>query len=235
MPTPSPDVVIIGAGIIGGSIAWRLAQSGLRVTMVDAGAMGGEASWAGAGMLAPGGEMETRDVWSDLGTQSLALYPAFVDELERLSGISIDYQQCGAAEIVFSAEEWPIVERRAAAQRLMGIPSAPPISELRGRVAGLAGEPAGVLFYPQDALSQFQITEPDFFEHIERLGERFEFADLGEELYRFGYGKIEHIVNRFAEQLNFEHVGLEASAFALGASHVEIAQELHLDFLETGA
>ena len=36
MPTSSPDVVIIGAGIIGGSIAWRLAQSGLRVTMVDA-------------------------------------------------------------------------------------------------------------------------------------------------------------------------------------------------------
>ena len=61
MSTPAPDVVIIGAGIIGGSIAWRLAQSGLRVMMVDAGVMGGEASWAGAGMLAPGGEMETRD------------------------------------------------------------------------------------------------------------------------------------------------------------------------------
>jgi glycine oxidase len=97
--------------------------------------------------------METRDVWSDLGVQSLALYPAFVDELERLSGVSIDYQQGGAAEIVFSAEEWPIVERRAAAQRLMGIPSAPlAMSELRGRVTGLAGEPAGVLFYPNDAL-----------------------------------------------------------------------------------
>jgi glycine oxidase len=153
MPTQSPDVVVIGAGIIGGSIAWRLAQSGMRVTMVDAGAMGGEASWAGAGMLAPGGEMETRDVWSDLGTQSLAMYPAFVDELQGLSGTSIDFQQCGAAEIVFSAEEWPVVGRRAAAQRTMGIPSAPlAISELRGLVAGLAGEPAGVLFYPQDAL-----------------------------------------------------------------------------------
>lgn len=149
----SPDVVIIGAGIIGGSIAWRVAQSGLRVTMVDAGPMGGEASWAGAGMLAPGGEMETRDVWSDLGVQSLALYPAFVDELERLSGTSIDFQQGGAAEIVFSAQEWPAVERRAAAQRLMGIPSVPlAVSELRSRVAGLAGEPAGVLFYPSDAL-----------------------------------------------------------------------------------
>ena len=118
MPTPSPDVVVIGAGIIGGSIAWRLAQSGLRVTMLDAGPMGGEASWAGAGMLAPGGEMETRDVWSDLGVQSLSLYPDFVDELERLSGTSIDFQQGGAAEIVFSAEEWPVVQRRAAAQRL---------------------------------------------------------------------------------------------------------------------
>ena len=153
MPSQSPDVVVIGAGIIGGSIAWRLAQSGLRVTMVDAGAMGGEASWAGAGMLAPGGEMETRDIWSDLGVQSLALYPDFVDELEKLSGVAIDFQQGGAAEIVFSEQDWPLVERRAAAQRTMGIPSVPlAIGELRGRVAGLAGEPAGVLFYPQDAL-----------------------------------------------------------------------------------
>ena len=37
MLSPSPDAIIIGAGIIGGSIAWRLAQSGLAVTLIGKG------------------------------------------------------------------------------------------------------------------------------------------------------------------------------------------------------
>jgi len=47
------DAIIVGAGVIGASIAWRLSQSGLRVLLLDAARMGGEASSAGAGMLAP--------------------------------------------------------------------------------------------------------------------------------------------------------------------------------------
>src|SRR5882672_8913432 len=61
MPSHSPDAIVIGAGIIGSSIAWKLAAAGLRVTLLDARQMGGEASWAGAGMLAPGGEVKVRD------------------------------------------------------------------------------------------------------------------------------------------------------------------------------
>ena len=45
------DAIIVGAGIIGASIAWRLSQSGLRVLLLDAARMRGEASSAGAGML----------------------------------------------------------------------------------------------------------------------------------------------------------------------------------------
>ena len=47
------DVVVVGGGIIGGAIAFRLAQEGLRVALLDSGDMGREASWAGAGMLSP--------------------------------------------------------------------------------------------------------------------------------------------------------------------------------------
>ena len=52
------DAIVAGAGIIGGSISWRLARAGLRVNWQDAGRWGEEARWAGAGMLAPGGEFE---------------------------------------------------------------------------------------------------------------------------------------------------------------------------------
>jgi glycine oxidase len=88
-------ITIVGAGLIGASIAWRLAQAGKQVTLVDAGSFGGETSSAGAGMLSPGGEFEKPSVWSDLGSQSMALYPAFVEELRAETKLPIDFQICG--------------------------------------------------------------------------------------------------------------------------------------------
>jgi glycine oxidase len=93
-------VVVVGAGIIGSSIAWRLAQAGVRVTLFDAGRAGGEASSAGAGMLSPGGEFERPSVWFDLGIESMRMYPAFVEELRAESGVAIDFQICGSRQFV---------------------------------------------------------------------------------------------------------------------------------------
>ena len=76
------DAIVIGAGIIGASIAWRLAQRGLQVTLIDAGQAGREASWAGAGMLAPGGEITEQTDWSAFALHSHSLYSGFVAELE---------------------------------------------------------------------------------------------------------------------------------------------------------
>jgi glycine oxidase len=133
----NPDVVIIGGGIIGGSIAWRLAQAGAAVTLVDAGALGGEASWAGAGMLAPGGEIAVRSRWAEFAMESLALYPAFVEELECETGLRIDYRRCGAVEIARTEADWQDLLARRAVQLDLGI---------RAEVTGDG------LFYPDDAL-----------------------------------------------------------------------------------
>jgi glycine oxidase len=85
------SVAIAGAGLIGASIAWRLAQCGMRVTLIDAGTLGGETSSAGAGMLSPGGEFDQPSVWLDLGIESMRMYPAFVDELRAETGMPIDF------------------------------------------------------------------------------------------------------------------------------------------------
>ncbi len=61
------SIAIAGAGIIGMSIAWRLAQHGFAVTVFDKGSIGGEASWAGAGMLAPGGEFDSLSETGEAG------------------------------------------------------------------------------------------------------------------------------------------------------------------------
>src|ERR1051325_133988 len=82
-------------------------------------------------------------------------------------------------------------------------------------------------------LTESQIAETNFIENIKRIGKSFLFADLREELDRFMNGEIEHVVNRFAFDFDFQHVRLETFSFALGAAHIKIAQELHLDLFES--
>jgi glycine oxidase len=134
-------MIVVGAGIIGLACAWRLARCGIPVTVFDAGAAGGEASWAGAGMLAPGGEMDEASLLTKMALCSLAMYPAFVDSLREASGISIDYQRCGAIEVALSEAEAESFHIRAARQAGLGIRSEP------------THHPMGVArFYPDDAL-----------------------------------------------------------------------------------
>lgn len=140
------DAIVIGAGIIGASIAWRLAQRGLHVTLIDAGQAGREASWAGAGMLAPGGEVTERTDWSTFTLHSHSLYGGFVAELEQETGCKIDYQTSGAIEIATNETEWAEVLARAEKQRSLGI-------ESQDLDPGEANPRAyGALFYPGDAV-----------------------------------------------------------------------------------
>lgn len=154
MNPASPSVAIIGGGIIGMSAAWRLAQRGLRVTVFDRSTVGGESSWAAAGMLAPGGEIEDASPLAVLALESRALYPAYVRELESASGLAIDYQECGGLDLAYSAEEWDRLEARAARQSELGISSKPlsaqHVSTFWPRIeqANLAGG----RFYPGDAI-----------------------------------------------------------------------------------
>ena len=146
------DAIVAGAGIIGSSIAWRLAQKGIRVLLLDAGKMGAEASYAGAGMLAPGGEIDTPSPVHDLAAEGLRLYPAFVAELEEETGFHIDFQRLGAVELATSRKEWAELQARAERQASLGIPSAPlSPNDLRTHAPLARQDVAGALFYPQDA------------------------------------------------------------------------------------
>src|SRR6266568_2984148 len=81
------DVIIIGAGIIGLSLATSLRKQGLRVLIVERGEPGREASHAAAGMLAGSG-LEIPPLLRPLAEESARLYPEFVHELEDESGIT---------------------------------------------------------------------------------------------------------------------------------------------------
>jgi glycine oxidase len=87
----APDVVVIGAGLIGLAIALEVVDRGGTVTVVDRGRSLGGASSAAAGMLAaedPGNPSELRA----LSRLSIERYPAFLRRIEALSGIAVPFQ-----------------------------------------------------------------------------------------------------------------------------------------------
>jgi len=147
----STDVLIIGGGIIGATVAWRTAQRGARVTIVDARKWGGEASWAGAGMLVPGSEYEVASDAMRFALQSLELYPGFVGELTDASGVLVDYSACGSLELAGTDEELDAIGKRVARQTALQV-KAQLVSraDLGHLIPGIDGELAGGYLYPAE-------------------------------------------------------------------------------------
>lgn len=90
------DVVIVGAGIIGCSIASALAREGLRVTLVEKSVPGAEASSVAAGILAPVIEHLDDDVMRALGIESRNLHRAQAESLLANEGMDVGYRASGA-------------------------------------------------------------------------------------------------------------------------------------------
>lgn len=102
--TRSPDVAIVGGGVMGCALALRLAQRGVDVVVIERGIPGAEASSAAAGMLAPQTEADRPGPMLDLGLRSRALYPAFADELLAATGIDIGYVRSGVLALALDED-----------------------------------------------------------------------------------------------------------------------------------
>jgi glycine oxidase len=88
------DVIIVGGGIIGLSLAIALRKRGARVLIVERGEPGHEASHAAAGMLV-GASAETEPALQSLALASASMYPEFAHELQDESGVDVDLRQEG--------------------------------------------------------------------------------------------------------------------------------------------
>ena len=145
------DVVIIGGGIIGCSIALRLAQAKLKVCVLDRSTPGAEASSAAAGMLAPQGETVEPDEFFDFCTASRDLYPNFVAEIEELSGLSVGYRRDGTLLVATSDDESRELDKIYAGQTKCGLPlERLSGADIRSRCAGLSPEICLGLFVQGD-------------------------------------------------------------------------------------
>lgn len=115
------DVVVAGGGLIGMCTAWRCAQRGLSVTVVDP-QPGQGASYAAAGMLAPVAEVSYgEEALLDLCRTSLQRFPAFAEELQAVSGIDVGLRTAGTLVVGFDADDVRALDELCAYQEELGL------------------------------------------------------------------------------------------------------------------
>ena len=103
---PAVDVAVIGAGVIGLMIAWRLARRGLSIAVFDRAGAGAGASLAATGMLAAAAEHESgaHDLLA-FALESQRQWPAFRSALEAQAGHAIDYREGGTLVVALGRDE----------------------------------------------------------------------------------------------------------------------------------
>jgi len=94
------DVVIVGGGVIGLSVAYRLACEGVAATVLDRAAVGREASWAGAGLIPANTErIRSTNPTTELRSWSAVLYPEWSRALLEETGIDNGYRRTGGVDV----------------------------------------------------------------------------------------------------------------------------------------
>jgi len=118
----SYDAVVVGGGAIGLCCAWRIAQRGARVVVLDRAKPPAGATRVAAGMLAPIGELAFGE--PELLRMTIAAaecYPDFVAELEAASGIATGYARHGALHVALDRDEAAELRRVHDLQRSLGL------------------------------------------------------------------------------------------------------------------
>ncbi|MEU3663193.1 FAD-binding oxidoreductase [Streptomyces sp. NPDC032940] len=144
--SPTCDVVVVGAGMVGAACAWFAARAGLDVRVVDRGPVAGGTTGAGEGNLLvsdkePGPELE-------LALLSARLWTRLAGELGR----AVEYEAKGGLVVAGTPGALTGLEDFAAGQRAAGVAAVPvPADRLHDLEPHLAPGLAGAVHYPQDA------------------------------------------------------------------------------------
>jgi glycine oxidase len=100
-----PDVIVVGAGIVGCAIAYELASRGTRVQVVDDRPLGMGATQASAGVLAPYIEAREGSPLLDLAVRGLDLYDDFVARVSNDSGVAVPYRRTGTIDVALDGTD----------------------------------------------------------------------------------------------------------------------------------
>jgi glycine oxidase len=168
------EVLIVGAGVVGCAVAWRLQQSGARCTVLERSIPGAEASSAAGGILAPQAEADGPGPFLDLCLASRALYPDFVRELREISDLDVAFRESGVLEVTFDDAEVATMQRRLQWQRERGLEAVwLDASAARALEPELSAEIRGAVRFPRDAVVDNRLLVSALTIAAARSGARF--------------------------------------------------------------
>jgi len=145
------DIIIVGAGVVGCSVAYHLARMGVKgILVLDRGEIGGEASGAAAGMLAPQCEAAGPGPFLDFCLAARRYYERLAPELKENTRIDIEYLDWGILYLL-DEEGDEAAEGRYRWQRELGltVERLTP-GEVQKLEPGLTKEIGGALFFSGD-------------------------------------------------------------------------------------
>ena len=165
------DAVIAGGGLIGASIAFELAEAGMKVALYDAREPAREASWASAGMISPAPEDAGMIPFMPMSLASAALYPELIRKVEELSGKDVGYLKSGALDILLEGNAREELSTIIALQHGVGL-RAEALSAERARqmVPSLTEKMQAAIFRPDDASLDPRILTEAMLEAAQRKG-----------------------------------------------------------------
>lgn len=105
------DVIIVGAGVIGCSIAYQLTKRKKKVLVLEKGKIAQKASSAAAGMLGVHTEFDGNEDLLRTAIKSRDMFPALSQELREISGIDIEFTQNGMIKLAFTDSEQSALQR----------------------------------------------------------------------------------------------------------------------------
>ncbi|WP_408009350.1 glycine oxidase ThiO [Pseudalkalibacillus sp. A8] len=202
------DVIVIGAGIIGCSIAYNLSKRGKSVVVLEKGSIAGKASSAAAGMLGAQTELEEDSPLFRLGKESRAMFPDLAAELKTLTGIDIEYEQNGIYKVAGTEDQVARLQSLIKAQNQLGEEAFWVTTEqLQKREPALTTDVLGAMNIPNDG----QVSAPKLTKALAQAA-----MTLGVEIREFTE------VHRFVKEAG-EIKGVDTNIGLISAAHVVVA------------